>query len=147
MPKFAALIATALVSLGLAACATPEVPKQKVVYHINQDGGAQDGFYFAALGNVRNHLNAVGADKIEVKVVMHGNGLGLVKNAKANTRLQSAIAALKSDRVDFLVCKNTMTARNIAREDLYDVDSEDIVVSGVAELTNLQHKGYTYVKP
>jgi hypothetical protein len=141
--------ATVLLALGLmsAPAAADHLPKEKVVYHINQSGGDANAYYFAALGNIRNHLTAVGADKIQVKVVMHGNGLGLVKNAKEDTRLQSALAALKGDLVEFLVCKNTMTQRKIAREDLYDVDDEDIVQSGVAELTHLQHHGYTYVKP
>ena len=30
---------------------------------------------------------------------------------------------------------------------LYDVDQEDIVPSGVAEIAHLQAEGYSYVKP
>ena len=30
---------------------------------------------------------------------------------------------------------------------LYNVDSADIVPSGVAELAHLQAQGYTYIKP
>ncbi|XDZ69645.1 hypothetical protein AB8879_06555 [Alphaproteobacteria bacterium LSUCC0744] len=32
-------------------------------------------------------------------------------------------------------------------KDLYDVFEEDIVPSGVAELSHLQMQGYTYIKP
>jgi intracellular sulfur oxidation DsrE/DsrF family protein len=32
-------------------------------------------------------------------------------------------------------------------KDLFDVDEEDIVPSGVAELAKLQAMGYTYIKP
>ena len=121
--------------------------QQKVAYHINLDGGAENAYYFASLRNVQNHINAVGGANIEVRVVMHGNGINLVKNAKDDTRLQSAIAALKGQKVDFVVCKNTLTDRKIEREALYDVDVEDIVPSGVAELSYLQMKGFTYIKP
>lgn len=142
-------IVTLMLALGLlsAPAAADHVAKAKAVYHVNLDGGPDNAYYLGAMRNIQNHLNAVGADKIEIKVVMHGNGINLVRNAKENTRLQSVIAALKGQKVDFVVCKNTLTDRKIAREELYDVDEEDIVLSGVAELTHLQHHGYTYIKP
>ena len=31
--------------------------------------------------------------------------------------------------------------------DLYDVDDEDVVPSGVAEVAKLQLEGYAYIKP
>lgn len=144
-----ALAAIALACLGGAArpALADHIAKQKVVYHVNLDGGAEDRYYRAAMNNIQNHINAVGVDKIEVKVVMHGDGINLVKNAKASDRLQAAIASLKGQKVDFLVCQNTLTGRKIDRKDLHDVDEEDIVPSGVAELSNLQHHGFTYIKP
>ncbi|KAA3631374.1 MAG: hypothetical protein DWQ08_04950, partial [Proteobacteria bacterium] len=49
--------------------------KQKVVYHINYDDPkAQAG----ALRNIQNHINAVGAENLDLKVVLHGNGLALL---------------------------------------------------------------------
>ncbi len=149
MRLFAAL-AGILLALGLAtqpAVASDRYGKQKVAYHINLNGGDDDAYYFASMRNAQNHINAVGAGNIEFRIVMHGNGINLVKNAKDNTRLQSAIAALKGQNVEFLVCKNTMTDRKIERDQLYDVDAEDIVPSGVAELSYLQAKGFTYIKP
>ena len=42
----------------------------------------------------------------------------------------------------------TLRGREISYEDdLYDVWEEDIVPSGVAELSRLQQMGYTYIKP
>lgn len=122
--------------------------KQKVAYHMNVKGGEGDSAYLAALGNVQNHINAVGLKDIEVKVVMHGDGLGMLKSARDNQRLQGAIVNLKNQKVGFLVCKNTLDARKIDPDkDLFDVFAEDIVPSGVAELSSLQMKGYTYIKP
>ena len=122
--------------------------KQKVVYHINYNGGADDKKYRGAMRNIQNHINAVGAENMEIKVVLHGNGLGLLVSAKGNEKIKGAVASLKSQDVNFHVCNNTLKGCKISYEnDLFDVYEEDIVPSGVAELSYLQQKGYTYIKP
>ena len=122
--------------------------QQKVVYHINGNGGEDDKAYRGALRNVQNHINAVGRDNIEVKVVLHGNGVGLLQNAMENEQLQMDVTSLRGQNVVFLVCNNTLTGRDISyEEDLFEVFEDQIVPSGVAELSYLQGQGYTYVKP
>ena len=50
--------------------------------------------------------------------------------------------------MSFLVCNNTLTSRKIDYEnDLFEVFEDDIVPSGVAELSYLEQQGYTYIKP
>lgn len=130
--------------------------KQKVVYHINYDDAkAQAG----ALRNIQNHINAVGAENLDLKVVMHGKGLSLLltpdaventklKHGNATDEMQARIAGLKDQGVGFQICANTLKGKKIdAGNDLYDVDEADIVPSGVAELSRLQALGYTYIKP
>ncbi len=122
--------------------------KQKVVYHINYDGGPDDKKYRGAMRNIQNHINAVGAENMEIKVVLHGNGLGLLMTAKENQKVQSAVTSLKSQDVTFQVCNNTLKGRKISYEnDLFEVFEDDIIPSGVAELSHLQQQGYTYIKP
>ena len=122
--------------------------KQKVVYHINYNGGDKDKRYRGAMRNIQNHINAVGADNMEIKVVLHGNGLGVLKSAKSNELLQGQVASLKGQNVEFQVCNNTLKGRKISySDDLFDVFEEDIIPSGVAELSRLQLMGYTYIKP
>ena len=122
--------------------------KQKVVYHINYEGGEADKKYRGALRNIQNHINAVGAENMDIKVVLHGNGLGVLKNAKTNDKLKGQVVSLKSQNVKFNVCNNTLKGRKINYEkDLLEVFPEDIVPSGVAELSHLQQMGYTYIKP
>ena len=129
--------------------------KQKVVYHINSYGAKQQA---GALRNIQNHINAVGAENLDLKVVMHGNGVSMVvepeyladtkmKEANADDMMVAKIAGLKQQGVAFEVCANTLRGRNIPREALYDTSNQDIVPSGVAELSRLQQMGYTYVKP
>lgn len=131
--------------------------KQKVVYHINYDDPKKQK---GALRNIQNHINAVGAENLDLRVVMHGNGLSLVlepdalpthpkfKHANANPTQQAAIANLKGQGIKFAVCANTVKGKNVnINDDLYDVDKADIVPSGVAEIAHLQKNGYAYVKP
>lgn len=147
---FTAIILTVGTSSALVsnANANERYGKQKVVYHINYNGGEEDKAYRGALRNIQNHINAVGAENMEIKVVLHGNGLGLLANAKTNEPLQSQLLSLKGQNVEVHVCNNTLKGRKISYEnDLYDVFEEDIVPSGVAELSHLQQMGYTYIKP
>jgi intracellular sulfur oxidation DsrE/DsrF family protein len=143
--------------MGSIAMAGESYGKQKVVYHINYD---DPKLQTAALRNIQNHINAVGAENLQLKVVMHGNGLSLLiypdslaklpkfKHANATEEMTARIDALKGQGVAFQVCSNTVKGRKVDMEaDLYDVEAADIVPSGVAELASLQSRGYTYIKP
>lgn len=142
------MMAMAVFSTSGAAGAGERYGQQKVVYHINGDGGPEGKLYKAALTNVQNHVNAVGRDNIEVKIVLHGDGLKLLMQAQDDVTLQSAVTSLKTQNVSFLVCNNTLTGRHIDFEsELFEVFDDDIVPSGVAELSHLQQQGYTYIKP
>lgn len=131
--------------------------KQKVVYHINYDDPKKQT---GALRNIQNHINAVGAENLDLKVVLHGNGLALLlepdalaklkkfKHANANDTMTAKIDNLKSQGIEFNVCANTVRGRKVDVDtDLYNVDKGDIVPSGVAEVAKLQAMGYSYVKP
>jgi len=121
--------------------------KQKVVYHINYGGGENHKAYLGALRNIQNHINAVGKENLELKVVIHSNGIYMLKDAKSPGKLQTAVANLKSQNVNFNVCANTLTGKKMSQDELYEVFDDDIVPSGVAELAHLQAQGYTYIKP
>ncbi len=132
-----ALVATAAMAAGYA--------KQKVVYHINY---ADEKQLSAALGNINNHIKAVGKENIDLKVVLHGSGVDLLKIANSNPDMQQKVVNLKNQQVGFQVCNNTLVGRKINyKNDLFDVSDKDIVPSGVAELAKLQQQGYVYIKP
>ncbi|MCR9125296.1 MAG: DsrE family protein [Rhodobacteraceae bacterium] len=142
------LLLAGVFATATAAQDTERYGKQKVVYHINYDGGPESKKYRGAMRNIQNHINAVGAENLDVKVVLHGNGLGLLMSARQNPALETAVSSLKGQNVGFQVCNNTLKGRKISYEnDLYDVWEDDIVPSGVAELSRLQQMGYTYIKP
>ncbi len=158
MKRIVALVSSVVLLLGAAAVslADPGYGKQKVVYHINYDNPKQQA---GAMRNIQNHINAVGVENLDLKVVLHGKGLSLLltpdmasktklKMGNASDEMQAKIAGLKDQGVSFQVCSNTLKGKKVNYEDdLYDVDKADIVSSGVAELASLQAKGYTYIKP
>ncbi|WP_349369470.1 DsrE family protein [Salinarimonas sp.] len=144
----AAIVAAFLVLAGPGLAQDARYGEQKVVYHINFDGGEAARPYMTALGNVRNHINAVGRENITARVVLHGDGVHLLRDARDNPDLQQRVLDMRAQGVKFLVCRNTLTGRDIDYEwDLFEVFEEDIVPSGVAELSHLQQQGYTYVRP
>lgn len=158
MKKIVSVVLAGLVGLIVfnAVAIAEGYGKQKVVYHINYDDPKQQA---GALRNIQNHINAVGKDNLDLRVVMHGNGLSMVllpeslqkltkfKHANADEKMGSKIDGLKNQGVAFKVCDNTVKGRKVAMEDMYFVDDEDIVPSGVAELAHLQGQGFTYIKP
>lgn len=154
-------LSVVLMSLSLlvvsTAFANDRYGKQKVVYHINYDNPKQQA---GALRNIQNHINAVGKENLDMKVVLHGNGLAMLvepdslkkltkfKYANADENMTAKVDNLKSQGVAFNVCANTINGRNVDREtDLYNVSVDDIVPSGVAEVARLQAMGYSYIKP
>jgi len=156
--QLAAFIATsAFIWTATVSADSAGYEKQKVVYHINYDNPkAQAG----ALRNIQNHINAVGAENLDLKVVLHGNGLALLlepsslknvknfKHANATEEITAKISALKDQGIAFNVCANTVRGRKVDySNDLYDVSEADIVPSGVAEVAKLQAMGYVYIKP
>ena len=88
--------------------------KQKVVYHINYNGGPESKAYKGAMRNIQNHINAVGAENMDIKVVLHGNGLGLLMDANKDDGMQTTVASLKGQNVGFQVCNNTLKGRKIS---------------------------------
>ncbi len=153
------LIKIALLGMGLILAMWSTAlgyGKQKVAYHVNGDNPQQNA---GALRNVQNHINAVGAENLDIRIVLHGNGLAVLmypdevevtkmKRGNATDDMQTRITGLKNQGVRFHVCANTLKGRKInLEEDLYDATQDDVVPSGVAELSNLQILGYTSIKP
>jgi len=142
MKHFAKLFVAAVFagSFGLAGAAADE---EKVVYHVNDSTVAK-----AALGNIKNHLNAVGGNA-KIVVVTHGLGIDFLFEGAADKNgnpYNIQVEELMAKGVDFRVCNNTIVNRKLDPTKL--LPGSKIVPSGVAEVAKLQSKeGYVYLKP
>ena len=144
----------ALRALGAAAATDPlnDAPPagyyafQKVVYQ-NDSGWPDDrGYFDRLLRNLAAHIAATDG-KVEIRVVSFSAGVKLFQLAKTDAELAASIDSLRSKGVRFLVCRNTLKGMNLRLDDLYGVQSADIVPSGVAEIARLQGMGFVYVHP
>lgn len=151
-----AILSGLLMLTGIIGVATAG-EKQKVVYHVNYYGAKAEA---AALRNIQNHINAIGAENLDLKVVLHGNGVAMLmypdavgengnkmKEGNATEEMQAKITGLKNQGIQFQICANTLKGRKVSTDDLYDFSEADIVPSGVAQLAILQGQGYAYIKP
>jgi len=140
-----AMMALLTLGLGVSTAQAEGYGKQKVVYHINM---SDPKVLMGALRNMQNHINAVGKDNIDLRVVIHGGGIALLQLANKDANFADKISNLKREGVHFNVCNNTLVGKHINyKNDLYDVSKDDIVPSGVAEIAKLEAEGYAYVKP
>jgi intracellular sulfur oxidation DsrE/DsrF family protein len=144
-----ALVTVLMFGLGLTAnagdmqAAKNGYHKQKVVYHVNDINHA-----WGALRNVRNHLNALGDENVQVVVVTHSGGaFALVdgsKDKKGHT-FDGVIQELANRGVKFEICANTIRGKKIDKSKI-NLNAQ-IVPSGVAQIAELEQQGYVYLKP
>ena len=144
MMQFSKTLFHALVALSLAlSFGSVQAKDIKVAYHVNS------GVESAALilGNVRNHLNA--DPKAKIVVVTHGAGIDFLLDGAKDSKgreFSGMVADLAGSGVQFRVCNNTLTSRNIDPSKV-SMDAK-IVPSGVSEISRLQAKeGFVYLKP
>lgn len=145
------LATVAALGVALAGCAATDDRKaakngykaQKVVYHMND---IENGF--GGLRNMKNHLNALGDENLDAIMVFHGGGAFILVDGKEDSKGHSfgdQIQALANRGVKFRICANTIRGKKIPKDKI-NLNAE-VIPSGVAEVAELQFKGYVYVKP
>lgn len=133
-----------LFTLHSNAMAAEKYTPQKVVYHMNYHEQERISATFA---NITNHLEALGEDNIDIKVMIHGKAVEYLMSAAEDEAKQIALDSLRLSGVQLLVCGNTLNGYKITREDLYEVEEEDMVQAGLPAIVYLQQQGYIYVRP
>jgi intracellular sulfur oxidation DsrE/DsrF family protein len=117
---------------------------QKVLYHINYDDPKRISATFT---NMNNHISEVGEDNLEIKAVVHGPAIKYFMEALDDDAKQTTIDSLRLNDVQFVICGNSLDGFKVTRDDLYEVEAEDVVQAGLPEIVRLQQQGYIYVRP
>jgi hypothetical protein len=148
MSRFYHAMAYLLLLLPLALAAEPEQAlrgvwdgKTHVVYHVSD----RDNVKFV-LNNIRNHIKGGGgSDKLDIVLLVHGSA-GKILNKKADKKIQLWVSELHKQGVEFDMCGNTMDALGLSDADLLPgfIRHDE---GGVVRLTELQSKGYLYIRP
>ena len=138
------ILTVSLLLLSLNSFADSLYNDQKVVYHMNYHDESRIA---ETMTNISNHLQSLGEDHIDIKVVVHGRAIEYFMDAVENQGKQITIDSLRLRDVQFIICGNTLDGYKITREDLYEVEEEDVVQAGLPTIIDLQQKGYIYVRP
>ena len=107
-----------LIFLALEVVGGQDYSPQKVVYHINYGEMSRIN---ATFNNITNHLDALGEDAIDLKVVVHGGALEYFIESKNDVDKQMALDRLRFQNVQFLIYGNTLLAYPVKRQDFYEV--------------------------
>jgi intracellular sulfur oxidation DsrE/DsrF family protein len=122
--------------------------RQQVIYHVDEGAGFFNGRFRHVLQVAQNHVNAVGADKLDLRIVMQSEGVDLLAWAKKDPTARAQVDALKAQGVKFEICRNTLIKRRIDPDrELYDVKRGDVIRTAVGEIAALEQQGFQYIKP
>lgn len=131
----------ALPSLTHSPVLTTALGKEKMVYHIASSADVD-----TALRNVANHLAT--SPRATVVVVAHNQGVDFLLRGARNrdgAPFEPEVAQLAARGVDFRVCQNTLTRREIGADAV--IPEAHLVPSGIAEISRLQtQEGYAYMR-
>jgi hypothetical protein len=129
-----------LAFLGVFAVAEAD-EKMKVLYHLNELEKA-----YWVLDLIRDHVNVVGTDNVDIVLVIHGPALKAFHKENGPIEVNSLVGELQVEGVKFDVCGVTMRALDFSSSDLLpDFVRRD--EGGTVRIAELQSKGYIYIRP
>lgn len=146
VPRAAAWGLALALGLGGAALAA----ERKLVIHVAEGETTTMAQAIAISRNVTEHYARFG-DTVDVKILATGGGLDIFRVDR--TSFADGLRRLKSElpKVEFVACGSTL--RGVAASMNLPVSEIDLLPNvrvapvGVAELMDLQDRGYRYVRP
>lgn len=133
-----AIMVVAAVLFGLAGVAQAE-PKQGVVVQVSDDNVST---WNQALNVVKNIQAEYGKDKVDVELVVFGNGIGLLK---FDSQLSNRIDDTMAGGAKVVMCQNTMKGRKVTEADMHA--GIGYVKAGVVEIIEKQKQGWAVLRP
>lgn len=112
----------------------------KVIFHIDD----RDRWNMV-LSNVKNLLNKVNENEIEVEVLANGNSVEKYSKTTSKNDNINLMKELAKKGVEFAACNNSLTGLGLEKNEILNFIT--IVPAGVLELIVKQSEGYAYIKP
>lgn len=129
----------ALAVPGAGAQSVQPQARSKVVFQVSDDSEQK---WNLALNNARNLQEDLGADNVEMEIVVYGPGIGMLKG---NSPVAGRIADALKSGVKVVACENTMRAQRLKYDDM--LPKIGYVPAGVTELVKKQQEGWAYLRP
>jgi intracellular sulfur oxidation DsrE/DsrF family protein len=137
---FVTLCAAALAApLAQVPAAYAQTPRNKVVFQVSDDSPQK---WNLVLNNARNLQDDIGADLVDLEIVVYGPGIGMLKS---DSPVGARVADALKSGVKVVACENTMRAQQLAYKDM--LPKIGYVPAGVVELMKKQQEGYSYIRP
>ena len=134
-----AVVGAASMLTSAAATAQTSPPKNKAVFQVSD---ADPQKWNLTLNNVRNVSDDLGADAVELEIVVYGPGIGMLK---ADSPVGKRVAEALKNGVKVVACENTMKGQHLVYADM--LPNIGYVSAGVVELMVKQREGYAYIRP
>lgn len=133
-----AIMVMAVILFGFASLAQADT-KQGVVVQVSDDNLAT---WNQALNVVKNIQVEYGKDKVDVELVVFGNGAGLLK---FDSQLSNRIDDTMASGAKVVMCQNSMKARKLTEADMHT--GIGFVKAGVVEIIEKQKQGWAVLRP
>jgi len=139
--SFAMMSATAVLAalLAFVPAAYAQSARNKVVFQVSDDSPQK---WNLVLNNARNLQDDLGADLVDLEIVVYGPGIGMLKS---DSPVAARIADALKNGVKVVACENTMRALQLGYKDM--LPKIGYVPAGVVELMKKQQEGYSYIRP
>ncbi len=143
----AAFVAGAMLAAPGHAAETAKA--HHIVFQVDQNDPAVMNLVLNNVANVLSYYHGKG-EQADVEVVAYGPGLNMLREDKSpvKARLKSLKEGSFPSKVAFSACGNTKKAMEKKEGHAVPiVPQASMVSSGVVRLTELQEKGWSYIRP
>lgn len=132
------VVAASLLAAG-APAALAEPAKPSVIIQVSD---SDTKTWNQALNVVKNVQNEYGKDKVDIELVVFGNGSGLLKfDSPLANRIDDTLASGAS----VAMCENTMKGQKLTKADMHP--KIGYVKAGIIEIIEKSKQGWTVVRP
>ena len=133
------MLAAVVCVAGAPAALAADPARHGVVVQVS-DGDSKT--WNQALNVVKNIQAEYGKDKVDVELVVFGNGAGLLK---FDSPLAGRIDDTLASGAKISMCENTMRAQKLVKDDMHP--KIGYVKAGVIEIIERNKQGWTVVRP
>jgi intracellular sulfur oxidation DsrE/DsrF family protein len=152
--KISALLLTALVvATPIAAARAQDKPAassevvHKIAIQVSENNPAAMTLALNNAQNILSHYKKLN-QKVDVQVIAFGPGLHIFREDTSQVKTRLSTMSLENPNLTLLACGNTQANQSKAENKEVKLVSEaKVVPSGVVMLSELQQRGYSYIRP